>query len=739
MLSPLTHDDPHGFGSYQLLARLGSGGMGTVYLARSRGGRTVALKTMHSRIAADTGFRTRFRLETDAARVIGGRHGAEVVDADPGAETPWLATEYVLGPPLDDAVELSGPLPEPTVRALGAALCGALGQLHRSDVVHRDLKPSNIMLTAHGPKLIDFGIARAIGDARLTQTGSAAGTPAFMSPEQATGREHAPAGDVFALAGVLVFAATGQAAFGWGQPADLLYRVQYTEPDLSGVPGGLAPVLAHALDKDPARRPTTAELSGQLHDGGGEFADHLTVPLLTEIGRRSAGVWHFTPERLPAPAGTPPEPVTAAPVDYPSRRKMLLMGGGSALAAAAGVGAWVWWGTGESPYEKPGAGPSVSARPVNKGDAEWQKQVPGGVPDDLLTPVTPLAVGDLVAVVGEAGLSGFRAEDGTVAWRSDGSETPWKYATDGSKLYLIGEPAEAAGNHGRPGGFPLLLGTFDLGDGTTGKAFGQITDVNGPIYMNQLLCAADGVLYVAAGQGEYGEGTRFEDGQSWKLLAVDAESGEKRWSAPVDGRAEGEERLLFLSGTAVGDRLVLLREQDDGKVRIVAHDAGSGDQVWDEPLDVPRRDLQCDPLSTDGDHVYVGGSRLRALRLSSGREAWSARPRGPGSRFGLPSVKDGVVYAVEKGRGLVALDARDGKRKWSEKGGGGAKAAIDDRPVVGSGYVYSASPGVLRAVDTSSHTTAAEYETRGTRFVAHERAKMIIALGGSFLQGYPLE
>ncbi|GGT61670.1 protein kinase [Streptomyces althioticus] len=147
MFSPLTHDDPHSVGPYRLVARLGSGGMGTVYLARTATGRTAALKTMHARIATDPAFRTRFRLEADAARVIGPVHGARVFDADPQADTPWLATEYVIGPPLDDAVALAGPLPEPTVRGLGALLCAALGQLHASEVVHRDLKPSNIMIT----------------------------------------------------------------------------------------------------------------------------------------------------------------------------------------------------------------------------------------------------------------------------------------------------------------------------------------------------------------------------------------------------------------------------------------------------------------------------------------------------------------------------------------------------------------------------------------------------------------
>ena len=342
MPTPLIHDDPVALGPYRLVARLGSGGMGTVYVARSAGGRTVALKTMHAGIATDPAARTRFRLEVDAARVIGDQFGARVTDADPLAQTPWLATEYVLGPPLDEAVETWGPLPERSVRALGAALCSALGQLHRSDVVHRDLKPSNILVTAYGPKVIDFGIARAIGDDRLTRAGAAVGTPAFMSPEQATGQDHDAAGDVFALAGVLVFAATGHGPFGHGQPADLLYRVRYAEADLGGVPAALVPVLAGCLAKEPEQRPTTARLAAQLHDGRGEFAEHLPPELLMDIGRRAADVWRPMPRRLPAPADGPgPFAVTPTTGRNRSRRAFLAVGG--ALAATAAVGAGVWW------------------------------------------------------------------------------------------------------------------------------------------------------------------------------------------------------------------------------------------------------------------------------------------------------------------------------------------------------------------------------------------------------------
>ncbi|ROQ32631.1 serine/threonine protein kinase [Streptomyces sp. PanSC19] len=380
MLSPLTHDDPAAVATYRLLARLGSGGMGTVYLARTPGGRTVALKTVHARLATDPAFRSRFRLETDAARIIGARHGAAVVDADPLAETPWLATEYVLGPPLDDAVALGGPLPEPTVRALGAALAGALAQLHSSDVVHRDLKPSNVLVTAYGPKIIDFGIARAAGDDRLTRTGAAAGTPAFMSPEQASGEEHTAAGDVFALAGVLVFAATGHGPFGTGSPADLLYRVRYAEPDLTGVPEALVPLLTACLSKDPSSRPTTATLTEHLHDGHGDFADHLPPLLLADIARRATDVWLHSPRRLPAPAeSATTATVPGAPV---SRRRALVLGGGSLLGlAGAGAGVWTWAGSrGDAGSNPPAAGPTaIPATTASDGAprALWRGGAPG--------------------------------------------------------------------------------------------------------------------------------------------------------------------------------------------------------------------------------------------------------------------------------------------------------------------------------------------------------------------------
>ncbi|MFF2810597.1 protein kinase [Streptomyces sp. NPDC058000] len=742
---PLTHDDPSGFGPYRLIARLGSGGMGTVYLARSPGGRTLALKTMHARIARDAEFRTRFRLEADAARVIGGRYGAQVVAADPAAETPYLATEYVLGPPLDDAVEQCGPLPEAAVRALGAALCGALGQLHRSDVVHRDLKPSNIMVTAHGPKVIDFGIARALGDERLTHTGSAVGTPAFMSPEQASGQEHAPAGDVFALAGVLVFAATGRGPFGGGQPADLLYRVRYADPDLTGTPDALVPLLSRCLAKDPAARPTTTELAGQLHDGGGEFADHLPDPLLAQIGARASEVWQLTPERLPAPEGTPTLP---PPTDTPakgrlSRRGLLTAGAGAALGVAgAGTGLWAWLSSGDAgpgtpPYPKPTAGPTVPPLAKKKLDSLWQQQV--GEPETDVTPgnpAPPAAFEDLGLVFAGAGLAGIDPPTGSVAWTTDAEHGSWQTAWDATHLYRL--PVE----HGASA--PLRIVPLDPVTGKAGKTAVELADFNGCMWLNQLLCVTADTFYLVGCVGRSTD-IYFQQGQSWYVTAVDRTHGTVRWRQPLPDRPPkvkyvGSTRLYYLAAKAVGDRLVLLFEANDGTIRAQARDTRTGALAWDRPFPASR-DLVRPQLATDARHVYLGNGPLRAHRLTDGTPAWDTSTARAGKTYGPPTLKDGVLYAVEKGLGAVAFDAATGKVRWAQQGGDAGQSAVYDPPVVGPGHVYvhSKSEGVLRAVSLTSHLTAHTYTTTADRFAAHDASKVVLALGGRFLAGFPLQ
>ncbi|WP_204165927.1 serine/threonine-protein kinase [Streptomyces sp. NEAU-S7GS2] len=435
---PLAHDDPPGLGPYRLLARLGSGGMGTVYLARSPGGRTLALKTMHARIAATTEFRTRFRLEADAARVIGGRYGAQVVEADPLAATPWMATEYVLGPPLDDAVELAGPLPEASVRALGAALCGALGQLHHSDVVHRDLKPSNILVTAHGPKVIDFGIARPEHGLTLTTTGQVPVTPGYGAPEQVLGRRVAAPADVFSLGAVLVHAASGRRAFDGGHIAALQYKVVHDEPDLTGVPEALRPLILPLLAKDPAVRPTPDRIAAAFAPPRGAERAWRRGPVSQAIKERESGIHELT---------TAVNGATAS--GQVSRRRLLtgLAAGGVVLAAGGGAAA-AWWPRPPKPTEKkvdlfayPPAVKTPMAHLLNMDNGDL---VVGGSLNVLWavhnlahnTPA-PLPVRDVVVFgVRGGGIAAHNVVDGKRRWAAPGIKAGGRYVSLSDRLLV---------------------------------------------------------------------------------------------------------------------------------------------------------------------------------------------------------------------------------------------------------------------------------------------------------------
>ncbi|WP_406402011.1 serine/threonine-protein kinase [Streptomyces sp. NBC_00879] len=728
MLSPLTHDDPAQLGAYRLIGRLGSGGMGTVYLARSVGGRTVALKTMHARIAADAAFRTRFRLEVDAARIIGGHHGATVADADPLAETPWLATEYVLGPPLDDAVTLCGPLPEASVRALGAALAGALGQLHSSDVVHRDLKPSNVMVTAYGPKVIDFGIARAAGDDRLTRTGAAAGTPAFMSPEQATGQEHTPAGDVFALVGVLTYAATGHGPFGTGQPADLLYRVRYADPDLTGVPAALVPILTRCLSKDPSQRPTTSELATQLHDGQGQFADHLPDTLLYEIARRASMVWYYQPHRLPAPQEfEPPAPSGM------SRRKLLTIGGGSALGvAAAGIGAWSWFDKQHADNHG-----SQDGQADNEPSAVWSADVA-----DKWQRQLPMPVGNTVVTLSDGGLLGLDAKTGKQRWSYPALDVGQQIASDGTAIYgFVPDETEGEG---------LTLSAFSAANGTLERRIGHFAEFSGVVHDVELLTAADGVLYLIAWTGP--KPTGFADqAKGWRLLAVDIRTGKKLWQRP-HGMIYPDNGSHAVSAKAVGRRLVTASNGVTlPDFSVSGTDIRTGKRLWTTQMPRVRGDnsfLIPGQLAVDQQHVYVGSGRVHAVRHSDGKVAWSfgeGRNRGDVEElsrlYGPPAVKNGVVYAAEGSRGLVALNATTGKLLWEEVEDltKDEDPVLDVPPVVGTKFVYAPVSSGISAVDLRTHKSVWASRSSAIRFAVHEGTKTLIGADGTTVTALPFE
>ena len=355
MISELRIDDPAAIGPYRLLGRLGTGGMGRVYLGQSPGGRLVAVKVIRPELADEPGFRARFAREVSAARKVSGLFTALVVDADAEAELPWLATAYVAGPSLAEAVEEHGPLPAGSVLALAAGLAEGLAAIHAAGVVHRDLKPANVLLADDGPRVIDFGISRAVETTMLTLSrDSVIGSPGFLSPEQAEAGEIGPSSDIFSLGAVLAFAATGEGPFGSGPTPALVYRVVNREPDLAAVPAEIRPLAERCLAKDPAARPTPAALLAEL--GGTELAvNWLPESIAAVLGRYAPAVEEAAgePGAAAAPDGqapgtgaiwTPTEPgEKPAPAGEPggTRPSRTLLGGRGRrlawLAAAAAV------------------------------------------------------------------------------------------------------------------------------------------------------------------------------------------------------------------------------------------------------------------------------------------------------------------------------------------------------------------------------------------------------------------
>jgi eukaryotic-like serine/threonine-protein kinase len=431
MIRELLPGDPVSIGPYKLLGRLGQGGMGVVYLARSPGGRTVAVKVIQPQLAEEPGFRTRFAREVAAAKGVSGMFTALVVDADTQGLHPWLATAYVAGPSLSEAVESQGPLPAESVLALAAGLAEGLQAIHAVGVVHRDLKPSNVLLAADGPRVIDFGISRAREASMLTQAGTVMGSPGYLSPEQAEGLPVGPPSDIFSLGSVLVFAATGEGPFGSGLPAALMYRVVSKEPDLSGVPETVRAVVERCLDKDADARPTPGELLADLDAMGAGVGvvtpQWLPGPLTESLNRyvptmqtpatpaRPTSRTDTTPATpgVPVSAVAPPavtihqsvpavDPVPAAKQEEPGSGPVIPIAVGLAAAAAAGVAVAGVAGVAEAADEVPvptGAGPAgisasdtrVEAAPTPAADPTPVPDAPPARDDTFLVPAAGLA------------------------------------------------------------------------------------------------------------------------------------------------------------------------------------------------------------------------------------------------------------------------------------------------------------------------------------------------------------
>ncbi|GKQ37991.1 serine/threonine-protein kinase [Streptomyces sp. A012304] len=514
---PLNKDDPRSLGGYRIVDRLGAGGMGVVYRARSRSGREVAVKVVHAQYAEDGVFRTRFRQEIEAARRVSGAFTAPVVDADPEAVRPWMATQYVPAPSLAARIRADGPLRGVELRRLALGLVEALRDIHRAGVVHRDLKPGNVLMAEDGPRVIDFGISRATENQTLTETGHAIGTPPFMSPEQfADARSVGPASDVFSLGALLVFAATGRGPFDADSPYLTAYRVINEEPALDAVAEPLRGILARCLAKEPAERPGLEEL-------GREFVEVLPEPAPDDA--------HTVTLRLPAPDATrsatfaDPESVSMARRSRP-RRLPVLVGAAGVLAVALAV--YLVLG----PLKGGGrAETGRSATPSATQTSRWGTPPAGWRPWQTTV--------NAPAARGEKPL------------RTNGTGTPECKLSEGA-LYCGGD-----------GVLPVRL------DALTGKAVWRAASMpagaDADRYASWILGVHDGrVLVYQTISSESG------DSDTTALIALDAGTGDRAWSRAVDD----ENADLAVAGDLVltpdSGASITARSPRDGKKRWTA-------------------------------------------------------------------------------------------------------------------------------------------------------------------------
>jgi len=397
-VKPLRSEDPRQVGRYQLLGRLGAGGMGEVFLGQSPGGRLVAVKLIRGELAADREFRVRFAREVAAARHVSGMFTAPVVDADLDAPRPWLVTAYVPGPSLAEAVDTQGPLPLSSVLTLAAGLAEGLEAIHAEGMVHRDLKPSNVLLASDGPRIIDFGISRAADATALTRANIFVGSPGYMSPEQALGEEVGPASDIFSLGAVLTFAAVGAGPFGEGTVTTLLYRVAHDRPATDGLPGQLRPLAERCLAKDPRMRPTPGGILTELGtvESGTNWLPQPVAETLIGYARPAPDV--TIPPAQPSPAPGPSAPAPRAPVP-PVREPTTPEPSGSAPRAADSSAPSPRLPAPRAPAPAAAAdvpvsgvpGPGAPVRrsgPGSSADAGAPAAAPGGVPS-ARAPVVP--------------------------------------------------------------------------------------------------------------------------------------------------------------------------------------------------------------------------------------------------------------------------------------------------------------------------------------------------------------
>ncbi|MFG2290760.1 PQQ-binding-like beta-propeller repeat protein [Streptomyces sp. NPDC048595] len=693
----LREGDPAEIGGYPLEARLGSGGMGTVFLARTSSGRSVAIKLIHPQYAADDEFRIRFRQEVAAARRVSGAFTAAVVDAAPEAEQPWMATAYIQGHTLARHIATKGPLSGAELRRLAIGLAEALRDIHRVGVIHRDLKPSNVVLSPEGPRVIDFGISRAVDQQTLTVTGRVIGTPPFMSPEQLQApREVGPRSDVFSLGTLLAYAATGHGPFDADSPYIVAYHVVHGEPSLEDVPATLRTVVESCLVKEPDGRPSADELLVLLRDLPADLGQ--TDAWGVDAGRTRDIITqhHFATPATPAPATpTSPTPAPATPTTTPAgpdtrsadtpigrrpprRWRPVLAAAVAVTVAAIGGGVAALTAGGFKGDSGGGKGNSLAMQgaALPEGFEPWHKTVPGGRPD---TPdeLRCVARGDaLFCGGGSVVATRIRARDGSRVWtaKSPGVPVDNMHLVGATEDTVLGYRFAAQDAPQDPRSEVVAIDANSGRELWSVPSGAQSTAVTGRT-QDAVVVGSDVVTVDASN-------SRFE--------ARNAHSGQVTWASPFPAGKQ-------CAPVPVGPRLVAMcatdAEVDAFAVRhptLYPVDRGSGT--------LGR------PISVNGPAVPMGvaNGRLVLLQVRMGGPDL-ARYNGvarvdPASRkvtysrlaktyAGTPGMADNTVYVSGQTGLVTALDPATGRKKWSRQ----ISVEGASGPVAGADALYFSS------------------------------------------------